>query len=92
MIVLSLYAAVSVFMRKHQQGFPVRPSLNVLNSSAVLTNGLDEMCYFDQEVFICGDWKWRSCREGCSKVTSGDTCGMKLILFSQYTHERCNIC
>jgi hypothetical protein len=68
------------------------PSLNVFNSSAVLPNGLDEMCYFDQEVFICGDWKWRSRRQGCSKVVSGDTCSMKLIMFSQYTHERCNIC
>jgi hypothetical protein len=66
-------------------------SYNILNSPTVLpSEDLDEMCYFDQDVFTCGDWKWRLRREGCNYIS--ETCGMKLIMSSQYVNQRCNIC
>ena len=52
-----------------------------------------EMCFFDQKVFQCGDWKWGSRREACPKApAAGDSCGIKLIMNSQYTSELCSIC
>ncbi|KIM95394.1 hypothetical protein OIDMADRAFT_134003 [Oidiodendron maius Zn] len=51
------------------------------------------MCFFDQKVFQCGDWKWGSRREACSKApAAGDSCRIKLIMNSQHTTEVCSIC
>lgn len=51
------------------------------------------MCFFDQKVFKCRDWKWGTRREACSKVPqAGDSCGIMLIMSSQPTNELCSIC
>ncbi|KIM94813.1 hypothetical protein OIDMADRAFT_134927 [Oidiodendron maius Zn] len=51
------------------------------------------MCFFDQKVFQCGDWKWGLRRQACPKATAaGDSCSIKLIMNSQYTSELCSIC
>ena len=51
------------------------------------------MCYFDQQLFTCGDWKWGSIRQLCSKACYvGEGCGLKLIWTSQYVHRKCQIC
>jgi len=51
------------------------------------------MCYFDEALFTCGDWKWGSMRQLCSKAPYiGEGCGMKLIWTSQYKHQKCQIC
>ncbi|KAN0090072.1 hypothetical protein V8E51_018651 [Hyaloscypha variabilis] len=51
------------------------------------------MCYFDQQLFVCRDWKWGSMRQRCSKAYyTGEGCGLKLIRTSQYVHRKCQIC
>jgi hypothetical protein len=51
------------------------------------------MCYFDQQLFTCGDWKWASMRQFCSKARyRGEGCGLKLIWASQDMHRKCQIC
>ncbi|KAH7113059.1 hypothetical protein EDB81DRAFT_826446 [Dactylonectria macrodidyma] len=37
------------------------------------------MCYFDQVVWACGNWKWGRFRQQCNKeYRIGETCGLKL--------------
>ena len=59
----------------------------------LLSYNLVRMCYFDQKVFTCGDWKWGSMRQSCSKARYvGEGCGLKLIWTSQHTNQNCRIC
>ena len=38
------------------------------------------MCYYDQTLFGCGDWKWGNFRKHCNKeYRMGETCGLKLV-------------
>lgn len=38
------------------------------------------MCFYDQAVLACGDFKWSNCRQQCSReYRSGETCGSKLV-------------
>ena len=39
------------------------------------------MCFYDQTVFGCGDFKWGNCKQQCPReYRSGETCGMKLVM------------
>lgn len=38
------------------------------------------MCFYDQTVLACGDFKWGNCRQQCPReYRSGETCGLKLV-------------
>lgn len=51
------------------------------------------MCFFDQILFDCGDWKWDRFREHCNReYRTGETCGMKLVLDVHQNGERCKTC
>ena len=39
------------------------------------------MCFYDQTVLACGDFKWGNCRQQCAReYRSGETCGLKLVM------------
>lgn len=52
------------------------------------------MCFFDQIVFSCEDWKWDRFRGHCNReYRTGETCGMKLLHNSiKINGEKCKIC
>jgi hypothetical protein len=67
--------------------------LTSFGNHPLLNYSLARMCYFDQKVLACGDWKWGSMRQSCSKARYvGEGCGLKLIWTSQYTDRKCRIC
>ncbi|KAH6667695.1 hypothetical protein B0J14DRAFT_601232 [Halenospora varia] len=52
-----------------------------------------KMCYFDQELFTCNDWKWCSFSQPCSKACrGGETCSVRLIMATRYVSQKCNLC
>ncbi|KAJ3545030.1 hypothetical protein NM208_g2726 [Fusarium decemcellulare] len=51
------------------------------------------MCYFDQVVWPCGNWRWSSFRKQCNKeYRIGETCGLKLVYDRQDPKTPCAIC
>jgi hypothetical protein len=51
------------------------------------------MCYFDQVVWACGNWRWGKFREQCNKeYRIGETCGLKLVYGRQDEAKDCKIC
>jgi len=51
------------------------------------------MCFFDQVVHECGDYKWGQFRQHCAKeYRTGETCGMKLIMSTYRIQQKCKIC
>ncbi|GAB7337979.1 hypothetical protein MBLNU457_4355t1 [Dothideomycetes sp. NU457] len=51
------------------------------------------MCYYDQHVFSCGDWKWGQFRLHCQhEYRTGETCGRKLVNQGILTSARCELC
>ncbi|ESZ91965.1 hypothetical protein SBOR_7655 [Sclerotinia borealis F-4128] len=51
------------------------------------------MCFFDQCQFACNDYKWGHFRQHCAKeYRTGETCGMKLVMTTYQSHEKCKIC
>lgn len=51
------------------------------------------MCFYDQYVYQCGDFKWGPARERCTReYRTGEVCGMKLVLESLAVDEKCRIC
>lgn len=51
------------------------------------------MCFFDQHVFNCGDWKWGHFRQHCNReYRMGETCGIKLVSTSYRVGSTCKIC
>lgn len=51
------------------------------------------MCYFDQTRWQCGFWRWGHFREQCNKeYRTGETCGLKLILSTNYEPDICKLC
>ncbi|KAG8664933.1 uncharacterized protein FPOAC1_012910 [Fusarium poae] len=51
------------------------------------------MCYFDQVVWACGNWRWSKFREQCNKeYRIGETCGLKLVYGRQDEAKDCKIC
>lgn len=51
------------------------------------------MCFYDQYMMHCGDYKWGHFRQHCSKeYRTGETCGMKLAMYTYQKAERCKTC
>jgi hypothetical protein len=52
------------------------------------------MCFFDQTLYRCGDYKWKTFRQHCAKeYRTGETCGMKLIMNCVEDRSKsCKIC
>ncbi|KAH8659487.1 hypothetical protein BGZ61DRAFT_465422 [Ilyonectria robusta] len=51
------------------------------------------MCYFDQVVWACGNWKWGKFRQQCNKEHRiGETCGLKLVYGRQDEAKKCKVC
>jgi len=51
------------------------------------------MCFYDQQIFTCGDHKWGRFRAHCNKeYRTGETCGMKLIFESSRVGTKCQMC
>lgn len=52
------------------------------------------MCFFDQTLFKCGDYKWGTFRQHCAReYRTGETCGMKLVMnCSEDRAKSCRIC
>ena len=51
------------------------------------------MCFFDQYVFACGDWKWGHFRQHCNReYRTGETCGMKLVMSTSRKGNKCKTC
>ena len=52
-----------------------------------------KMCFFDQHLFTCGDWKWGHFRQHCNQeYRKGETCGMKLIMSTYRVGNKCKTC
>lgn len=51
------------------------------------------MCFFDQHLFACGDWKWGHFRQHCNReYRTGETCGMKLVMSTYRVPNKCKTC
>jgi len=51
------------------------------------------MCFYDQEEYICTDWKWGHFRGHCNKeYRTGETCGMKLVYQKLCVPRKCTRC
>ncbi|KAE8445062.1 hypothetical protein EG329_013776 [Mollisiaceae sp. DMI_Dod_QoI] len=51
------------------------------------------MCFYEQIVNPCGDWKWGNFKSHCSKeYRTGETCGMKMVFESFHVSENCKYC
>ncbi|THW22756.1 hypothetical protein D6C98_03198 [Aureobasidium pullulans] len=51
------------------------------------------MCFFDQVMWTCGDWKWDRFRQHCNReYRTGETCGMKLVYAVARSNDKCKIC
>lgn len=51
------------------------------------------MCYYDQYVFHCKDWKWGNFRQHCDReYRTGETCGLKLVYQPLALSETCKAC
>ncbi|THW30162.1 hypothetical protein D6D02_02350 [Aureobasidium pullulans] len=54
---------------------------------------LQDMCFFDQVMWTCGDWKWDRFRQHCNReYRTGETCGMKLVYAVARSNDKCKIC
>ncbi|KAI5807951.1 hypothetical protein DFH27DRAFT_289039 [Peziza echinospora] len=51
------------------------------------------MCFYDQQIYACGDYKWCRFRAHCAReYRTGETCGMKLIYETTRTSGKCQMC
>lgn len=51
------------------------------------------MCYYEQHIFSCGDWKWGHFRQHCNKeYRIGETCGLRFVHQSNGLREKCKLC
>ncbi|KAI5814134.1 hypothetical protein BZA77DRAFT_108743 [Pyronema omphalodes] len=51
------------------------------------------MCFYEQQIFNCGDHKWGRFRAHCNKeYRTGETCGMKLIFEASHVASKCPMC
>lgn len=53
------------------------------------------MCYYEQTLYACTDWKWGNMKERCPRQhRMGETCGVKLV-HSDHLHkidQLCRVC
>ena len=83
----SIHAILQIFYSMNINYYNAPSALYLLNCSFV------GMCYYDQTVFICRDWRWGLLREFCSKSSHiGEGCGLKLIWISYYRPQECQVC
>lgn len=51
------------------------------------------MCFYEQTIFSCEDYKWGRFRAHCAKeYRTGETCGMRLIYEASRVPQKCNTC
>jgi sporulation-control protein spo0M len=51
------------------------------------------MCYFEQNRWNCGFWKWGQFRQQCTKEhQTGETCGLKLVYVTIDDPDKCKLC
>jgi hypothetical protein len=51
------------------------------------------MCFFDQHIYQCGDFKWGNFRQQCTKeCRTGEVCSIKLVLKNVQLDQECKIC
>lgn len=51
------------------------------------------MCFYEQYVYQCHDWKWGNFRQHCqAEYRTGETCGLKLNYHSIPLQEKCKLC
>ena len=51
------------------------------------------MCFYEQYVYQCRDWKWGNFRQHCqAEYRTGETCGMKMIWLSRDLPDKCKLC
>lgn len=51
------------------------------------------MCFYDQTIYACHDFKWGNFRAHCQKeYRIGETCGMKLVYQVHHLEEKCRLC
>lgn len=51
------------------------------------------MCFYDQYIFACLDFKWGNFRQHCQKeYRRGETCGMKFVNETHYLTQKCKLC
>lgn len=51
------------------------------------------MCFFDQNIYECGDSKWGPFRQNCAKeYRTGETCGMRFVMNKIALVGKCRIC
>jgi len=51
------------------------------------------MCFYEQHLFACGDFKWGHFRQHCNReYRTGETCGMKLVYSTSPLSQKCRIC
>ena len=58
-----------------------------------LSTGQNIMCFYDQIVYSCNDWKWGHFRKHCQKeYRIGETCGMRLAYGTNNDPQKCRLC
>jgi len=51
------------------------------------------MCFYNQERYLCTDWKWTDFKGHCNKeYRIGETCGMKLVYQTIDVAKKCSRC
>ncbi|KAK4098020.1 hypothetical protein N658DRAFT_509939 [Parathielavia hyrcaniae] len=51
------------------------------------------MCYYDQQLWPCGWWRWGQFRQQCEREHRvGETCGLKLIFQTYVQRGLCQKC
>ncbi|KAM0723847.1 hypothetical protein Q7P37_000837 [Cladosporium fusiforme] len=51
------------------------------------------MCFYEQFLYQCRDWKWGNFRQHCqAEYRTGETCGTKLVFQTMPVGEKCKLC
>ena len=51
------------------------------------------MCFYEQYVYACRDWKWGNFRQHCqAEYRIGETCGMKMVYQALGLPDKCKLC
>jgi hypothetical protein len=51
------------------------------------------MCFYEQYIYECRDWKWGNFRSHCdNRYRMGETCGMKMVHQRISLTEKCKLC
>ena len=68
-------------------------NLGIYMSFPVHSQGENEMCYYDNYIYSCRDWKWGNFQQHCNReYRTGETCGMKMIFQQLQLPDRCPFC